>query len=232
VLAQAPPAREATAIVVAERSYPATAPVSTVTPALAVESPEVVIPEIQFELPPLSEVDPNIAATAAGAATAGGETGPAADDARARRTRYLQTRYQDIAIMMPPLDAPQRLLNQAGRINDEGASDFAKRLLKYAVYSRPYTEEYWLALLELLYRDKFVNDYLVNAKWFRHYHPESVSWDEVRRIGYLLDPAAQLFASAAAGSHEEPAVGIWLPSNQPDNKTPPIRTELKLELAA
>ncbi|MCY7387327.1 MAG: hypothetical protein LH481_04570, partial [Burkholderiales bacterium] len=153
------------------------------------------------------------------------------EDLRGRRMRYLQSRYQDIAMLLPPLDAPQRLLNQAGRIHDEGAAEYAKRLLKFAAYSRPYTEEFWLALLEILYREKFANDYLVNARWFREYHPQSTNWDEVQRIGYLLNPAAPIFVSAAAWSHEEPAVGVWLPANQIQAKAVASRPTMTLELA-
>ncbi|MBL0124073.1 MAG: hypothetical protein IPP88_15560 [Betaproteobacteria bacterium] len=34
------------------------------------------------------------------------ETSAPANDLRARRTRYLESRYQDIAILKPALDAP------------------------------------------------------------------------------------------------------------------------------
>ena len=145
--------------------------------------------------------------------------------------RYLQSRYQDIAILMPPLDAPQRLLRHAATVYDEGATDFAKRLLKYGAYSRPYTEEFWLALLELLYREKFASDYVVNAKWFRQYHAESAHWDEVLRIGYLLDPLEPLFIVSAHWSHEEPVAGIWLPSSPGDKKPVSPPPHLKLEFA-
>ena len=219
-------------------------------PPPVAEIPAAVFPEIQFELPkdlsaPNASVEAaasrNLHATVDGSAdaalppsshAANSDALPAPDDIRGRRTRYLQSRYQDIAILMPPLDAPQRLIKQAGRIHDEGAVDYAKRLLKYAAYSRPYAEEFWLALLELLYREKFANDYLVNAKWFREYLPDSANWDEVQRIGYLLDPAAPLFASAAAWSHEEPILATWLPANQAGSAHTRTRPELKLELAS
>ena len=220
------------------------------SPPPVAEIPAAVFPEIQFELPkdlsaPNASVEAaasrNLHATVDGSAdaalppsshAANSDALPAPDDIRGRRTRYLQSRYQDIAILMPPLDAPQRLIKQAGRIHDEGAVDYAKRLLKYAAYSRPYAEEFWLALLELLYREKFANDYLVNAKWFREYLPDSANWDEVQRIGYLLDPAAPLFASAAAWSHEEPILATWLPANQAGSAHARTRPELKLELAS
>ncbi|MEO8104252.1 MAG: hypothetical protein ABI790_17190 [Betaproteobacteria bacterium] len=194
-------------------------------------------PEIHFELPLPSSTLHTVTFDKPGAGfdlsipAANPESALPADDIRGRRMRYLQSRYQDIAILKPPLDAPQRLLSQAGRIHDEGAAEFAKRLLKFAVYSRPHTEEFWLALLELLYREKFANDFLVNAKWFRQYHPQSTNWEEVQRIGYLLDPAEPIFASAAAWSHEEPAVGSWLPATQPEEKPLIARSTLKLELA-
>ena len=189
--------------------------------------------EIHFELPELHPtVDEIIAAPAA--------KNPASrldmnvlhkplDEATSRRMRYLQSRYHDIAILMPPIDAPQRLLRQAATVYDEGATDFAKRLLKFAAYSRPYTEEFWLALLELLYREKFASDYLVNAKWFRQYHAESLNWDEVVRIGYLLDASEPLFAVAAHWSHDEPSPGVWLPANADDKKPVAAPEHLKLE---
>lgn len=155
----------------------------------------------------------------------------AAEDLRSRRMRYLQSRYQDIAILMPPIDAPQRLLRQAGTVYDEGAADFAKRLLKYAAYSRPYAEEFWLALLELLYREKLASDYIVNAKWFRQHLPASTQWKEVVRIGYLLDPAEPLFVEAAHWSHDEPAAGTWLPATPADQKPSSPLPHLTLELA-
>ena len=87
----------------------------------------------------------------------------------------------------------------------------------------------WLALLELLYREKFASDYVVNAKWFRQYHPESSHWDEVLRIGYLLDPLEPLFTVAVHWSHDEPVAGIWLPSNPGDKKPVSPPPHLKLE---
>ena len=211
-------------------------------PLIATAEPD--FPEIHFELPDeaalpqiMSELDAHSATLEIPAEVihfpvpvVSAEITPP-KDLRGRRMRYLQSRFQDIAILLPPLDAPQRLLNQAGRIHDEGAVEYTKRLLKFAAYSRPHTEEFWLALLEVLYREKFANDYLVNAKWFREYHPQSANWDEVQRIGYLLNPAAPIFASAAAWSHEEPAVGVWLPANQIQAKVVASRPKLKLELA-
>ena len=225
---------------VAEGSFITTTPLA---PAVA-ETPAAAFPEIHFELAEDTADAPtatrNLPATVEGLAgtalqapsqAANSDSHPTVDDIRARRTRYLHSRYHDIAILMPPLDAPQRLINQAGRIHDEGAVEYAKRLLKYSAYSRPYTEEFWLALLEFLYREKFANDYLVNANWFRQYLPDSVNWDEVQRIGYLLDPAAPLFASAAAWSHEEPILGTWLPVKHASSGLESARPGLKLELA-
>ena len=219
---------------------PATArdkPASAKLPsAPSTSTPDYSPPEIHFELPELPPAS-DVAfqqAMATGESTSHIVTNvmpKPAEDASSRRMRYLQSRYQDIAILMPPLDAPQRLLRQAATVYDEGATDYAKRLLKYASYSRPYTEEFWLALLELLYREKFASDYLVNAKWFRQYHPESMHWDELLRIGYLLDATEPLFAIAAHWSHEEPVAGVWLPSNPGDKKPLPSLSHLKLEIA-
>jgi hypothetical protein len=224
-------------------------PAALVAPTV-VDITATAFPEIEFELPettkspvatqgkePLEQPRTTVEGTAGTAfhlpsQAANSEAHPIPEDIRGRRMRYLQSRYHDIAILMPPLDAPLRLLKQAGRIHDEGAVDYAKRLLKYAVYSRPYTEEFWLGLLELLYREKFANDYLVNAKWFREYHPESSNWDEIQRIGYLLDPGAPLFSNAAAWSHEEPIMGTWLPANQASATHTSARPQLKLELAS
>lgn len=219
-------------------------PAATKSPARTTPVAGSSIPEIHFELPELPPSASVVDAPAPGASkgkaqpakavvpVAGAASASATDDVRARRMRYLQSRYQDIAILTPPLDAPQRLLNQAGRVHDEGAAEFAKRLLKFAAYSRPHTEEYWLALLEVLYREKFANDYLVNARWFRQFHPQSKHWEEVQRIGYLLDSSEPIFASAAAWSHEEPAIGVWLPSDQTVAKPLMMQQQVKLELAS
>jgi hypothetical protein len=204
-------------------------------PELA-DIPESSLAEIHFELP---ELPPDVpapvvqppAAVAPEPRVVTNVVAKPVDDATSRRMRYLQSRYQDIAILMPPIDAPQRLLKQAATVYDEGATDFAKRLLKFAAYSRPYTEEFWLALLELLYREKFVSDYVVNARWFNQYHPESPQWDEIMRIGFLLDPAETLFVLASHWSHEEPATGVWLPSNPEDAKPVSSLPHLKLEFA-
>ena len=202
----------------------------------AANAPDVAPAEIHFELPELTQattdfldlptttnqIAPKVVTNVVRKST---------DDAATRRMRYLQSRYQDIAILMPPLDAPQRLLRQAATVYDEGATDFAKRLLKFSAYSRPYTEEFWLALLELLYREKFASDYVVNAKWFRQYHPDSLQWDEVVRIGYLLDAKEPLFGVASHWSHDEPVAGVWLPSNPADKKplTPPAHLKLEFD---
>ncbi len=202
----------------------------------AASSPE--SPDMHFELPVASSetpegvtdagnIDPDVSTPAANTDT---------DDLRSRRLRYLQSRYHDIALLKPPLDVSAKLLRQAAALYDEGAVEFAKRLLKYAAYSRAQNEEFWLALLELLFREKFANDYVVNAKWFYRFHAQSRHWDEVQRIGYLLDSSEPLFASAAAWSHEEPAVGLWLPCGPAKDKAvrtlsqPPLH--LKLELAS
>ena len=210
--------------------------------------PDTTHPDTYFELPDLAVADETTPASSTMSPTtatvgppgtvfhqpsvaANAENSAGAADTRGRRVRYLQSRYEDIAILKPPLDAPQRLLRQAGHLHAEGAVDYAKRLLKYAAYSRPYAEEYWLALFELLYREKFANDYQVSAKWFREYHPNSENWNEVQRIGYMLNPSAAIFVSAAAWSHEEPAIGVWLPANQPDAHSLVAPPKLKLELA-
>ena len=206
-------------------------PTATATPA-ASKTLDFSAQEIHFELPELPPSVDAIIAPPVSEATAKVVTNvmrKPVDDGTSRRMRYLQSRYQDIAILMPPLDAPQRLLRQAATVYDEGATDFSKRLLKFAAYSRPYTEEFWLALLELLYREKFISDYLVNAKWFRQYHPESLNWDEVVRIGYLLDAREPLFAVAAHWSHDEPSPGIWLPANPDEKKPVTSPAHLKLE---
>ena len=202
----------------------------------AASTPDAAPPEIHFELPELTQettdfLDQPATTNQIAPKVVTNIVRKPSDDAASRRMRYLQSRYQDIAILMPPLDAPQRLLRQAATVYDEGATDFAKRLLKFSAYSRPYTEEFWLALLELLYREKFASDYVVNAKWFRQYHPDSTHWDEVVRIGYLLDAHEPLFGIASHWSHDEPAAGVWLPSTPNDNKplTPPAHLKLELD---
>jgi hypothetical protein len=214
------------------------APAPSVAAAVPPEpAPEA--PEIHFELPETPpqthEVGPSFqpsdeAFAFDNMATTSAER-TASEDLRSRRMRYLQSRYQDIAILMPPIDAPQRLLNQAGTVYDEGAAEFAKRLLKFASYSRPYAEEFWLALLELLYREKIASDYIVNARWFHQHLPASTHWNEVVRIGYLLDPADPLFALATHWSHDEPVRGIWLPSTPSEQKIASTLPHLTLELA-
>jgi len=220
----------------------AMAPVAAVAPQPAViDGPAAPAtwtpPEIQFELP---ETPPSMDELPPGPDAGGidfslpasADSSLATEDLRSRRMRYLQSRYQDIAILMPPLDAPQRLLRQAGTVYAEGAADFAKRLLKFAAYSRPYVEEYWLALLELLFRENFASDYVVNAKWFHHHLAGSAQWSEVVRIGYLLDPAEPLFADATHWSHEDPVAGTWLPSEPGDPKAVSPLPHLELQLAS
>jgi hypothetical protein len=204
-------------------------PIADVAPAAP---PRATIPEpaspapvaIEFELPPLAAVEMETQASPMAAAA------PEPSNATTtRRARFIKARYHDIAILNPPLDSPQRLLWQASTLYGEGATDFAKRLLKYAAYSRQLTEEYWLALFELLYREKLTNDFVVNARWYRTHHPRSNQWEAVQRVGYLLDPAEPLFAEAASWSSEEPEHGVWLPaSTAPAAPKFPV---LKLELA-
>ncbi len=124
---------------------------------------------------------------------------------RGRRLRYLECRYQDIVMLKPRLDAPESVLNQANRLRDEGAHDFAKRLLKYAAYSRPQTEAFWLSLLEALFQEKFRNDFVVNAKWFHEHHPRSMRWQEVQRFGHRIAPDEALFAASEKRPERTPA---------------------------
>jgi hypothetical protein len=199
------------------------------------------LPEINFDLPP-------IAAPTAGRAMepnqllAGGlgshfEAASHTTDrskrlpgggVRGRRLRYLESRYQDIAILKPRLDAPESLLNQANRLRDEGAHDYAKRLLKYAAYSRPQTEAFWVALLEALFQEKFRNDFVVNAKWFHEHHPHSTRWHEVQRFGHRIAPEEALFASATKRS--EPTSTVFhsppVAAAEPQATTPPLEFNL------
>ena len=237
VLAQQPLKKSVATIAPSPATAPDQAAARAPTPAPAtVDTQADALPEIHFELP---ELLPEASVAMGYAPTTANEPERSAvtkivrkpvDDAASRRMRYLQSRYNDIAILMPPLDAPQRLLRQAATVYDEGATDFAKRLLKFAAYSRPYTPEFWLALLELLYREKFASDYVVNAKWFHQHHAESPLWDEVVRIGYLLDPIEPLFAIASHWPHDEPVVGTWLPANPGEQKPVAAPPHLALEL--
>ena len=236
ILSNQPPAKQAAVTRAANVAVDSPAPLTaTAKPAFA-KTHDYLPAEIHFELPELTpEVNETLQQLQTTDESASRVVTNLAqkptDDATSTRMRYLQSRYQDIAILMPPLDAPQRLLRQAATVFDEGATDFAKRLLKFAAYSRPYTEEFWLALLELLYREKFASDYVVNAKWFRQYHAESPHWDEVLRIGYLLDVQEPLFGIASHWSHDEPVVGVWLPSIPSDKKPLSSLPHLNLELA-
>jgi uncharacterized coiled-coil protein SlyX len=212
-------------------------PVST--HARAEPAPHATTPErIEFELPPLDadelasnagNLPPEVGAAQTSIKTAGNVATPGA--ATTRRAKFLKSRYHDIAILNPPLDNTERLLWQAGTLYGEGAIEFACRLLKFAAYSRQLTEPYWLALFELLYREKNVNEYTVNARWFFKHHPRSAHWPEVQRIGFLLDPSEPLFAQARAWSHEEPARGHWLPNGEQKAGSTPLPS-LKLELAS
>ncbi len=140
-----------------------------------------------------------------------GSAHPIHEGSGARRLRYLRIRYADIAAMNPALDLPARLLHQAGQAYGEGAVEHAKRLLKFAAYSRPENEAFWLALLELLYRERWTNEYSVTAHWFHKWCPESIEWNEVLRLGYMLNPGDARFQLAAHWSKVEPAAGLWLP---------------------
>ncbi|MBL8513721.1 MAG: hypothetical protein JNJ55_06995, partial [Betaproteobacteria bacterium] len=195
-------------------------------------TPTNTLPVIEFELPPLDPAElprPIAAPTMAAGLTPAPDAANAPNAPTTRRARFIKARYHDIAILNPPLDSPQRLLWQASTLYGEGAVDFAKRLLKFAAYSRQLTEEFWLALFELLYREKLANDFIVNARWFQTHHPRSEHWSAVQRVGYLLDPNEALFAEAAVWSSEEPAHGLWLPV--PDSAPATTKfPDLKLEL--
>lgn len=157
--------------------------------------------------------------------------GPTSKPGERSRELYLRHRYPEIAMLNPALDDEKSLISRAVTLYDEGAADFAKRLLKYAAYQRPINDRYWLALLELLFREKLAHEYVVNAKWFHHHLPLAKEWPEVVRMGFILSPRDHLFLPAATESHEDPPLGRWFPVGG----LPSISLDLpslKLELAS
>ncbi len=211
------PAGEAPTAALATRPDASPPEAPEIAAALArVEKQNVPLPEIQFELPELSsamqEAIQNSTSSAVSALSPTlNSVDISIDDLAAQRLRGLLIEYDDIARLMPRLDSPRRLLEQAATLCDHGETDFAIRLLAFSAYSQPATPEYWLALLELLFLEKLSREYLVNAAMFYQFHAKSTHWDEVVRIGYLLNPREPLFAPAKTWSHEAPAIGTWLP---------------------
>jgi hypothetical protein len=188
------------------------------------ESKDFSPPEIHFELPELGEDAPETNHTASSMDASEPNAGQLTTDNPAlRKVHELQSQYPDISRLTPRVDQPQRLLQQSVTVYEQGDGEFAKRLLAFAAYCSPNTEEYWLALLELLYREKLSRDYSFNADLFHEIHPESIHWNEVARIGYMLNPAEALFALAANWSHDPPVPGSWLPTTM-DNCPPMART--------
>ena len=182
-------------------------------------------PEIHFELPELEEVaseaNPNpLSADAPLVAPAQNVRQLPADSPAMRKIGELQAQYPDISRLAPRVDLPQRLLQQAATVYEQGEGEFAQRLLTFAAYSSPNVEVYWLALLEILYREKLTHDYLFHADLFHEIHAESIHWDEVARIGYLLNPAEILFAAASNWSHDPPVLGSWFPTSTSNSPMP------------
>ena len=179
-------------------------------------------PEIHFELPELEEVgseanpNPHFADAPFSAPAQNARQLPL-DSPAIQKIHDLQSRYPDIACLAPRVDLPQRLLQQAATVYEQGECEFAQRLLAFAAYSSPNVEVYWLALLETLYREKLSHDYLINADLFHEIHAESIHWNEIARVGYLLNPAETLFAVASNWSHDPPVLGSWLPTDNPRN---------------
>ncbi len=185
-------------------------------------------PEIHFELPELDEVgaeaNPNpLSADVLLPTLAQSARQLPLDSPAMRKIHYLQSQYPDISRLAPRVDLPQRLLQQAATVYEQRECEFAQRLLAYATYSSPHVEVYWLALLEILYREKLSHDYLINADLFHEIHAESIHWNEVARMGYLLNPSETLFAGASSWSHDPPVLGSWLPTNN-DGSPPSART--------
>jgi len=192
------------------------------------ESKDFSPPEIHFELPEIEEVASeanrnSLLADAPFSASAQNARQLPMDSQVMQKIRELQPHYLDISRLAPRVDLPPRLLQQAATVYEQGDGEFAKRLLAFAAYSNPNTEGYWLALLELLYRETLSRDYFFNADLFHEIHAESIHWNEVARIGYLLNPAEPLFAVASNWSHDPPVLGSWLPTST-DNSPPPART--------
>lgn len=156
---------------------------------------------------------------------------PTAKPGERSRELYLRHRYPEIAMLNPSLDDEKALIHRAVTLYDEGAADFAKRLLKYAAYQRPVNDRFWLALLELLFREKLAHEYAVNAKWFHQHLPRAKEWSEVQRMGFMLNPHEAIFSAAAAAGNEPPPLGRWFPTGE----LPEISLDLpslRLELAS
>ncbi|MEO8383970.1 MAG: hypothetical protein ABI583_01910 [Betaproteobacteria bacterium] len=209
------------------KSQPVQKMESTATSA-GVASKVFLPPEIHFELPELSPAPTEEIPISKSADLPQPTPGPNAselpkDSPPMQKMRELQSHYTDISRLQPRVELPQRLLQQAVTVFEQGESEFAKRLLAFAAYSSPYTEEYWLALLELLYREKLSRDYSFNANLFHEIHEKSIHWDEVARIGYLLNPTDALFSIASTWSHDPPVLGSWLPTIS-DDSLPPATT--------
>lgn len=192
------------------------------------ESKDFSPPEIHFELPELDEVESEANPSPASADAPYSASAQSArqlliDSPARQKIHDLQSQYPDVSRLAPRVDLPQRLLQQAATLYEQGECEFAQRLLAFAAYSNANVESYWLALFEILYREKRSQDYLFNADLFHEIHARSTHWNEVARVGYLLNPAETLFAVASNWSHDPPVLGSWFPTDN-DNSPPSART--------
>ena len=130
-------------------------------------------------------------------------SGDQTSEDRLRRLRYMHERYPELAARTVSIDEPESVIQAARLYYEENQLGKACELLIYAVEERPQEIRFWLAQFELFRLEKMSRQFSDLADKFQLLFMHAEAWPKVVQIGYKLDSANPLFASARDLSEPE-----------------------------
>lgn len=115
---------------------------------------------------------------------------------KARRQRYMEERYPEMANRSISVDEPDSIIDAARHYFEDGQLQKATELLTYAFEERPGQLRFWLALFEIHRLEQKTADFAELAARFKNVHGGTDAWPKVQHIGRDLDPGQPLYAAA------------------------------------
>jgi len=115
---------------------------------------------------------------------------------KARRQRYMEERYPEMANRSISVDEPDSIIDAARHYFEDSQLQKATELLTYAFEERPGQLRFWLALFEIHRLERKTADFAELAARFKNVHGGTDAWPKVQHIGRDLDPGQPLYAAA------------------------------------
>jgi pilus assembly protein FimV len=115
---------------------------------------------------------------------------------KARRLRYMEERFPELADGTISIDNPDSIIDAARHHFEDGKLLLASELLTYAFEEHPGQLRYWLALFEIYRLERKVTEFNTLAVRFKNVHAGTDAWPKVQHIGREFDPLNPLYAAA------------------------------------